>query len=519
MAEEKKQLAVQMKGVTKRFPGVVANKNVDLAVQAGHVHALLGENGAGKSTLMNVLAGLYQQDEGQILINGNPVSIQSPRDAINLGIGMVHQHFMLVESLTVAENVILGLYPTGLVIDEKRIKHELKEIAESYHLNVDLDAYIWQLSVGEQQRVEILKLLYRGAEILILDEPTAVLTPQESDQLIKILHQMANEGKTIIFITHKLHEVMDFSDRVSVLRDGEMVQTLDTAQTTKNKLAKLMVGREVLFSFQERDHKRGEVVMEAENLHAVGDKGLPALKGVSFEVHSGEIVAIAGVAGNGQRELAETMTGLRSLQKGTVRIFGRDITNSSPRRVIKSGLSHIPGDRIGRGLVPDLPVSDNLVMKVYRKSPISNGPFIDYQRVDNFSKRLVDAFNIITPSVDTNARLLSGGNQQKVVLAREIDASSGALLAVNPSRGLDIGATEAVRKTLLDQRDQGAAILLISGELEEVMQLADRIFVIYEGEFMGEVAREKANVEQIGLMMAGERENQPGSEEAQVSGG
>jgi len=519
MGDEEKNYAIRMKGVTKRFPGVVANNNVDLRVEKGHVHALLGENGAGKSTLMNVLAGLYQQDEGQVYIQGKPVAIQSPRDAIELGIGMVHQHFMLVESLTVAENVILGLYPTGMVIDERKVKREIEDLAQNYGLNVDLDAYIWQLSVGEQQRVEILKLLYRGTQILILDEPTAVLTPQESDQLIEILHQMANEGKTIIFITHKLHEVMDFSDRVSVLRDGEMVQTLDTSQTTKNELAKLMVGREVLFQFEDRDHQAGDVVLQIEDVKAISDKGLPALKGVSFGVRSGEIVAIAGVAGNGQRELAETITGLRQVKDGKISIRGQDITNSTPRQIIKAGLSHIPGDRIGRGLVPNLPISDNLVMKVYRKPPISSGPFIDYQRVDGFSKRLVDAFNIITPSVETNARLLSGGNQQKVVLAREIDASNGALLAVNPSRGLDIGATEAVRKVLLEQRDQGAAILLISGELEEVMQLADRILVIYEGEFMGELDRDDANIEQIGLMMAGERRPQETGRAQQDNGG
>lgn len=519
MGEEEKRFAVEMKGVTKRFPGVIANNQVTLTVETGHVHALLGENGAGKSTLMNVLAGLYQQDQGQIYIKGEPVSIQSPKDAIDLGIGMVHQHFMLVESLTVAENVILGLYPTGMVIHEKKVKQEIRDIADRYNLNVDLDAYIWQLSVGEQQRVEILKLLYRGADILIMDEPTAVLTPQESEQLIEILHQMAREGKTIIFITHKLHEVMDFSDRVSVLRDGEMVDTLHTKDTTKNDLAKLMVGREVLFSFEEREHEIGDVVIEVRDLEALGDKGLPALKGVSFSVRSGEIVAVAGVAGNGQRELAETITGLRQVRGGRIYINGQDVTNRSPRAVIRAGLSHIPGDRIGRGLVPNLPVSDNLVMKSYRQPPIATGPLIDYGNVNHFSRRLVEAFNIITPSVETNARLLSGGNQQKVVLAREIDASSGALLAVNPSRGLDIGATEAVRQTLLEQRDKGAAILLISGELEEVMQLADRIFVIYEGKFMGEMKNEDARIEDIGLMMAGEKAEQGSGSRPKAGGG
>ncbi len=507
MNEAKSKYAVEMRGITKRFPGVIANQDVDLFVREGHVHALLGENGAGKSTLMNVLSGLYQQDEGQIYLHGEPVSIQSPRDAIDSGIGMVHQHFMLVESLTVSENVILGLYPTGLVINMKQIEDEILELSNRYQLNVDPSAYIWQLSVGEQQRVEILKLLYRGAEILIMDEPTAVLTPQEADKLMKILHKMAQEGKSIIYITHKLHEVMGYADRVSVLRKGKMVETLDTKGTSKNELARSMVGKEVLFQFDKENREPGEVVIQVENLKADNDKGLPALKGVSFEVRYGEILGIAGVAGNGQRELAEAITCLRPVKKGKILVNGREVTNCPPREAINTGLSHIPGDRLGRGMAGNLPVSDNLVMKVYRRPPIATGPMVDYKEVNSFSSRLVENFDIITPSIRTPSRSLSGGNQQKLVLAREIDASSGALVAFNPTRGLDVGATEAVRRELLDQRDQGAAILLISGDLDELLQIADRIMVIYEGEIMGEMPIEEANIDQIGLMMAGERQD------------
>ncbi len=505
MSEAKPKYAVEMRGITKRFPGVIANQDVDLFIREGHVHALLGENGAGKSTLMNVLSGLYQQDEGQIYLHGKPVTIQSPRDAIDLGIGMVHQHFMLVESLTVAENVILGLYPTGLVINMKRIEDDIRELSNRYQLDVDPRAYIWQLSVGEQQRVEILKLLYRGAEILIMDEPTAVLTPQEADKLMKILHQMAQEGKSIIYITHKLHEVMGYADRVSVLRKGKMVETLETKGTSKDDLARLMVGKEVLFQFEKQDRAPGEVVIQVKNLKADNDKGLPALKGVSFELRAGEILGIAGVAGNGQRELAEAITCLRPVKKGKILVNGREVTNCPPREAINTGLSHIPGDRLGRGMAGNLPVSDNLVMKVYRKPPVASGPLVNYQQVNSFSTRLVDTFDIMTPSIKTASRSLSGGNQQKLVLAREIDASSGALVAVNPTRGLDVGATESVRKELLAQRDQGAAILLISGDLDELLQIADRIIVMYEGEVMGEMDIAEANIDQIGLMMAGEK--------------
>lgn len=497
--------AVQMRGITKRFPGVLANDHVDLEVYPGEVMALLGENGAGKSTLMNILSGLYRPDQGEILIHGRPIHLHSPRDAIANGVGMVHQHFMLVETLTVAENVILGLDTVGWVPRMEKVHRRIEALSEQYGLRVDPAAYIWQLSVGEQQRVEILKLLYRGADILILDEPTAVLTPQESAELSRTLRRMADEGKAVIFITHKLDEVMAFADRVTVLRAGKVVATLRTAETNKAELARLMVGREVLFRLEKRVCRPGEIALEVENLQALSDKGLPALRGVSFQICAGEILGIAGVAGNGQRELAEVITGLRRATGGSVRVYGQDITNCSPREVIEAGVSHIPGDRVGVGLVPNLPVSDNLAMKAYRHPPLARGPLLDRGAMRDFARRLIEAFRIATPSPQTPVRLLSGGNQQRVVLAREITASKGVLVAVYPTRGLDVGATEAVRRSLLDERDRGAAILLISEDLDELMQLSDRIAVIYEGEIMGVVVPEETTPEAIGLLMAGQR--------------
>lgn len=497
--------AVRMVGIVKRFPGVVANAGIDLEVYAGEIHALLGENGAGKSTLMNILAGLYRPDEGEIYIHGHLVDIRSPRDAIELGIGMVHQHFMLVETLTVAENVILGLKEPRLVLDMDRVEQEIEELSRRYGLQVDPTAYIWQLSVGEQQRVEILKALYRGANILIMDEPTAVLTPQEAHELGRTLRRMAEEGKAIIFITHKLDEVAEFSDRVTVLRQGRVVATLPTEQTTREELARLMVGREVLFRLEKEPVEPGAVVLELRDVHALNDKGLPALRGVSLQIRAGEIVGIAGVAGNGQRELAEVVTGLRPVSSGRILVHGRDVTNCSPREVIQAGVSHIPGDRLGMGLVPNLPVSDNIILKDYRKAPLAQGPFLRKQAVIRFAQELIRRFRIDTPSPATPVRLLSGGNLQRCILAREITAGRGLLVAVHPTRGLDVGATEAVRRMLLEQRAQGAAILLISEDLEELLALSDRIVVLYEGQVMGTVSADEANIEAIGLMMAGSR--------------
>ncbi|MBN2556183.1 MAG: ABC transporter ATP-binding protein [Anaerolineales bacterium] len=507
MADSRNDYAVQMYGITKRFPGVLANHLVDLEVMQGEVLALLGENGAGKSTLMNVLAGMYLPDEGEVLIHGRKVELRSPRDAIANGIGMVHQHFMLVPSLTVAENVILGLEGTSFFLDLDTVRKKLVNEAARYQLGVDPNAYIWQLSVGEQQRVEILKLLYRGAEVLILDEPTAVLTPQEAAELAGTLQRMASEGKTVLFITHKLDEVMEFSDRVTVLRGGKVVSNVDTKDTSREELARLMVGREVLFRLEKADCKPGEIALEVQGLRADNDKGLPALRDVGFCICRGEILGVAGVAGNGQRELAEVITGLRRLRGGSVVVNGIDITNASPREAINAGVSHIPGDRLGMGLAPNLPVSDNLVMKAYRQPPLAKGMLLNNSQLGSFARRLIELFSIATPGPETPARLLSGGNQQRVVLAREIEASRGVMIAVNPSRGLDVGATESVRKSLLAEREKGAAILLVSEELDELTQLSDRIIVFFEGEVMGVVRADEAVAEEIGLMMAGEKSN------------
>jgi simple sugar transport system ATP-binding protein len=519
-------LAVQMRGVTKQFPGVLANDSVDLDVRAGEIHALLGENGAGKSTLMNILAGLYQPDAGEIQLHGQPVQIRSPKDAINLGVGMVHQHFKLVPTQTVAENVILGLKDPAFMLDMKQTAREIKELGTRYKMSVDPDAYIWQLSVGEQQRVEILKMLYRNADILILDEPTAVLTPQESEELGQTLRHMIQEpasqghagNKAVIFITHKLDEVTRFADRVTVLRGGKVEATLTTADTNKAELARLMVGRAVLFRIEKPPYEpqvteemREEVLFAVRDLHALNDKGLPALNGVTLEVHAGEILGIAGVAGNGQRELAHALTGLRKVTGGQVLVRSGgadgallDVTNHTPYQIIDDGLSYVPGDRLGTGLVGNLPVSTNLILKDYRKAPLSRGPFLNRTSIGLFTERLIQAFQIATPSAERPVRLLSGGNLQKVILAREITAGQGLLVAVNPTRGLDVGATESVQRTLLDQRAKGAGILLVSEDLDELLSICDRIAVIFEGKIMGVLPAQDANREELGLMMAGE---------------
>ncbi len=497
--------AVQLRQITKRFPGVIANYQVDLDVNYGEILALLGENGAGKTTLMNVLAGLYHQDEGEIILHGKPVSIDSPKDAIKNGIGMVHQHFMLVDSLTVAENIVLGMESTGISINMDKIQKDIEKISKYYNIPVDPKAYIWQLSVGEQQRVEILRLLYRGADILILDEPTAVLTPQEAEELAAILRKMVNDGKAVIIITHKLNEVMAFSDRVMVLRKGENVATVKTSETNREKLAQLMVGREVFFRLDKEKAKIGELALFVNNVQTLNDKGIEALENFSFALYSGEILGVAGVSGNGQRELAEVITGLRPISKGSVEVFGKEISNCTPLEAIKAGVSHIPGDRLGVGLVPNIAVSDNLALKAYRQPPLSKGMVLNHRSISSFAKKLIEIFSIIAPASSTPVRLLSGGNQQKVVLAREITASQGMLIAVHPTRGLDVGATESVRRTLLSQRDGGAAILLVSEDLDELIQLSDRIMVMYEGKIMGIVPADEAVPDEIGLMMAGEK--------------
>ncbi len=501
--EQVKVPILEMKGITKRFPGVLANDHAEIELFPGEVLALLGENGAGKSTLMNILIGLYRPDEGEIYVRGERVEIHSPRDAAALGIGMVHQNFKLVPTMTVAENIILGMTELPLVPHLEEVNRRIVEISDHYNLQVDPTAYIWQLSVGEQQRVEILKLIYRGANILILDEPTAVLTPQESRELGKIIKLMVSEGKSTIFITHKMDEVMAFSDWVRVLQHGKVVAVKRTADTNPQELARLMVGREVLFRLEKEDVTPGEVVLELQDVEARNNKGLPALRKISLQIRQGEILGIAGVAGNGQRELAEVVTGLRSVTAGKLLINGQDLTNRPPLEIIKAGVSHIPADRIGMGAVGNMPVADNLAMKGYRNPPFSTGEMLHPRRILEFARRMIDVFRIATPTPQTYIKFLSGGNIQKAILAREIDACEGLLVAVYPSRGLDVGATEAVRKRLLEQRAQGRAVLLISEELDELMTVADKIAVLYEGRIMGIVPSSEADIETLGLMMAG----------------
>ena len=503
------QLVLEMRGIVKKFPGVLANDRVDFELRRGEIHALLGENGAGKSTLMNVLAGLYHPEAGEIYVEEKLVVFSSPRDAIDAGIGMVHQHFMLVPSQTVTENILLGL-------DEPRFRMQLSdydriigELGERFGLKVDPRAKVWQLSVGEQQRVEILKMLYRGADVLIMDEPTAVLAPQEINGLFETLRAMVSEGKSIIFISHKLQEVTEISDRISVLRKGKMTAAgIETKEITRQELATLMVGREVIFSLEKQPKELGDVVLEVEDLEADNDKGLPALQGISFEVRSGEIVGLAGVAGNGQSELAEVLSGMRACTAGQILLNGMDVTKKSTRYGINQGIGYIPEDRTHVGSAPNLSVTDNVIMKKYRQSPIARGLMIDQTEATSFANDLKDAYDIIVPTVDTPVRLLSGGNLQRVILAREISGEPALMIAMQPTRGLDVGAIEGVRRLLLEQRDTDAAILLVSEELEELLTLSDRLFVIYEGQIMGEVAIDpvkgpSTDIETIGLMMTG----------------
>jgi simple sugar transport system ATP-binding protein len=496
-------LAVEMRDIVKRFPGVLANDHVNLAVERGEIHALLGENGAGKSTLMNILSGLYHPDEGGILLHGRPVHFHSPRDAIQQGVGMVHQHFMLVPSQTVAENVFLGVRTTGFRLKTAQMAAAVTEISEKYGLPVDPHAKIWQLSVGEQQRVEIIKILFRGADVLILDEPTAVLTPQESESLFVTLRAMTAAGKTIIFISHKLEEVLAVAQRVTVLRGGRVAATASAQGMTKADLARLMVGRQVLFQLEKGPYQPGAVRLEMNQVEAQDDKGLPALRKITLHVHTGEILGIAGVAGNGQRELAEVACGLRPATGGTVAVDGHPLTHLSPLKMIRAGVAYVPEDRNATGSAPDLSISENMALKNYRLPKIGQGPLINLGAMASQARNLVKRFDVSTPSIETHARKLSGGNLQKVILAREISSQPQVLVAASPTRGLDIGATENVRRLLLDERDQGAAILLLSEDLDEIFALADRIAVIYEGQIMGQFLTQEADRATIGLLMAG----------------
>lgn len=495
--------AVEMQDIVIRFPGVLANDHVNFSVKQGEIHALLGENGAGKSTLMNALSGLYKPVSGTIKVNGEIVNFNSPRDAIGSGIGMVHQHFMLVPTQTVTENILLGLNEPRFFLNLPKYDKEIHKLQEKYGLLVDPTAPIWQLSVGEQQRVEILKTLYRGANILILDEPTAVLAPQEIDDLINTMRTLASQGKSIIFITHKLNEVTAVADRLTVLRKGVVTaEGIDTKGVTREKLAELMVGRNVVFRVQKKSQELGPVVLDLQNVSAKNNKGFPALKDVSFQIRQGEIFGLAGIAGNGQSELAQVITGLRPCS-GNILINGQEVANLPPRNSISIGVSHIPEDRTGVGSAPNMSITENIIMKKYDQQPIGDRWSIHMTHASDYAKQLKDEYKILAPNVNTQARKLSGGNLQKVILAREISVAPTLMVAVQPTRGLDVGAIEAIQNLLLLQRESGTAVLLISEELEELLSLCDRIAVISEGEIMGVLNAEDATMKEIGLMMTG----------------
>ena len=494
---------IEMRDIVKRFPGVLANDHVNFDVNAGEVHALLGENGAGKSTLVRQLYGLYRPAEGEILIDGTPVVFRSPADAIHAGIGMIHQHFMLVPTLTVAENVALGLRSSrGLRLDLDVVASRISELSRTYGLKVDPSAYVWQLAVGEQQRVEIIKALYRGASLIILDEPTAVLTPQEVDDLFVTLRRMAGEGHALTFISHKLHEVMAISDRVTALRDGRMAGTRPTAGVTKEELAHMMVGRAVR-SLAPQPMRSLDVRLRIHDVRAMGDRGTEALRGVSLDLCGGQIVGLAGVSGNGQRELAQCLAGLRTVTGGEIEIEGRDMTGSSLDERIGAGLAYVPEERMRDGAIREFSVQENVFLHEHADPRFTHGIFLDFGAMKAHAGDLVTRFSIKTPSLDTPLKNLSGGNIQKLILARELSRRPRILIAAQPTRGVDIGATEYIHERLLEQRDAGTAILLISEDLDEIQELSDVIAVMYEGRIVGTVPRATASPETLGLLMAG----------------
>ena len=495
--------AVEMVTITKRFGDVLANDAISFRAWAGEVHALLGENGAGKSTLMSILAGLYRPDAGHILIDGKPVTLRSPRDAIRLGIGMVYQHFMLVDALTVAENVVLGAREHGLWLDTAKVSRQLRQLSEQYGLPVAPETPVWQLSLGERQRVEIVRLLCYGARVLIFDEPTAVLTPQESAQLLTTLRAMAAQGLCIIFISHKLREVLAVADRITVLRRGQVVGTVAAHEADQRELARMMVGRDVVLPERRTPATPGPVLLTVSGLHVHDDRGRLAIPGLDLTVHAGEIVGIAGVAGNGQRELAEALAGVRRVARGSIRLGDRELAGRPPRDFIAAGISYVPEDRLGTGLVGGLPVWENAVLRAYQRQPYAQGPVLRRPMIRRFAEDLVQIYQIVPSRVDVPVGMLSGGNQQKLLLGRELAQHPRLLIAMHPTRGVDIGAIEAIYQLLLEQRAAGVGILLISEDLDEILALSDRIGVMYEGRLVGMVPAETAEREQLGLLMAG----------------
>jgi simple sugar transport system ATP-binding protein len=495
---------LELRGITKQFPGVLANDAIDLDLARGEIHALLGENGAGKSTLMNILFGLYKPDEGEILLEGRRVSFSSAKEAIEAGIGMVHQHFMLIPVMTVAENIVLGHEPVrgGIVLDERAARRRVEDVAKTFKFSVRPDARIDEITVGQQQRVEIMKALYRNANILILDEPTAVLTPQEASDLFEILRTLRREGISIIFISHKLNEVLEIADRITVLRRGKVIETVPGKGATEEGLAKAMVGRDVLLRVEKAPSASGGPLLEVDDLRVSDDRDLETVHGLSFTVHAGEIVGLAGIDGNGQSELVEAIVGLRRPSAGRVLVDGKDVTHGGPRHLIDVGVGHIPEDRHRRGLVLDFSISENLSLHEYRKAPESRLGWLSPRRIVARARKLIGEYDIRGGGPQTAARSLSGGNQQKVVIAREIAAEPRVLVASQPTRGLDVGAIEYVHRRLVEERDEQKAVLLISLELEEIRSLSDRILVIYEGELVGEYSPETSE-EELGLAMTG----------------
>lgn len=505
---------IEVKNITKRFPGVVANDKVNLSIEEGEIHAIVGENGAGKSTLMNIIYGLYEPTEGEILFKGKPIKINSPLDAINLGIGMVHQHFMLVPSFTVAENIVLGTEPrkNKIFMDYEKAISITEELSRIYGLKVDPHMKVELLSVGVQQRIEILKVLYKGADILILDEPTAVLTPQESDELFNVIRRLVEDlGKTVIIITHKLQEVLAISHRVSVMRQGKMVGTLETKEANEGILAEMMVGREVLFEQLDKKETFKEEVLLVEGLRARDNRGLVALNGVSFNLRRGEVLGIAGVEGNGQSELVEVLTGLRKTEEGRILINGVDASNKSPKEIRNLGIAHVPEDRLSTGLSIEATIWENLIMGIQHKEPYAiRGIHMNEKKIKDRANRLIDEFDIRTPSSDLTAGKLSGGNMQKMVIAREFSFDTPILIIAQPTRGVDVGAIEFIHSQIIKKRNDGVAILLVSAELDEIFRLSDRIITFYEGEITGEFLKDQISKQEIGLYMTGKHMKKKG---------
>ncbi|HEY46574.1 MAG TPA: ABC transporter ATP-binding protein [Anaerolineae bacterium] len=502
---------LELRGITKVFPGVLANDNIDLTLNEGEILALLGENGAGKTTLVNILYGLYTPDKGEIYFRGSKIDIHDPDDAIQQGIGMVHQHFMLIPVFTVTENVMLGVESMkgGIFLDRESAAERIREISSRFGLQVDTDVMIEDLPVGVQQRVEIIKVLYREADILILDEPTAVLTPQEVVELFKVIRSLVDQGKSVIFITHKLKEVLSIADRITVLRDGRVVGTTTPDEATEASLAKMMVGREVILKVEKEPAELGEVVLDVDDLHVLDDRHLLAVNGVSLEVREGEVLGVAGVQGNGQTELVEALTGLRQVESGRVVILGEDYTDATPRSIREAGSAHVPEDRQQDGLVLSFPVAENLVLNTYYESPFAKGLALQYDKIEDTAKDRVELFDVRTPSIFIPVSSLSGGNQQKVIVAREFSRPIKLLIASQPTRGLDVGSIEYIHSRIIQKRNEGCGILLISPELDEIMSLADRIAVMFEGQIVAVMPAVEATREQLGLLMAGVREEEP----------